>query len=111
MIACGVPLNAGYVPVAAMLRLSRTAVRLWWARTFIVGWAHRRDANVLVRGESSTWRHGDYGDDEKRVAIYQAQGHEVAIIDASSRIRSECHPAVGDTLAEPSDTLFGDGVR
>jgi hypothetical protein len=42
-----------------------------------------RFTNVLVRGESGTWRHGDYGDDEKRVALYQAQGHDVAIIDAS----------------------------
>lgn len=42
-----------------------------------------RLTNVLVRGESSTWRHGDYGDDEKRVAIYQAQGQDVGIIDAS----------------------------
>lgn len=38
---------------------------------------------LLVRGTSSRWKYGDYGEKEKYAAKLQAQGHSIRIIDAA----------------------------
>lgn len=48
----------------------------------VKGYVRSSEIDVLVRGSSKQWSHGNFGNKEKLVADLQASGHPVRMIDA-----------------------------
>lgn len=47
----------------------------------VSGWVNQSTTDVLVRGQSSAWKYGDFGEREEQVARMQAAGHPIQLID------------------------------
>lgn len=47
----------------------------------VSGWVNQSSTDVLVRGSSSAWKYGDFGEKEQQVADMQAYGHRIQLID------------------------------